>query len=144
MGWIDGLFSFPSTAEKVTDAVISTGDKLFFTDEEKAEYRKEQREFFPTLLKAYQPFKLAQRVLALWFAFLYGIAFLVGMLMVMFNAYVKYEALKAGVDIESIILLDLTPLYALVGAFSVGTIMAVIVGFYFGGGVIDSLKRKGE
>lgn len=129
------LFNSTSTIEKATDAVISTGDKLFYTDEEKAEDRRRQREFFPTLLNAYAPFKIAQRILAIWFSALFGLAFLLGLAMSTFNMLIKYNNPEA-------VLISLEPLYKIVGAFDLGIIMTVIVGFYFAGGVVDSARRK--
>ena len=134
------LFSSSKTVGNIVDAVISTGDKLVYTDEEKADAKKLQREFFPTLLKAYEPFKIAQRLLAMWFSFLFGIAFITGLGMVIFNIVIRYQALKEGVLNPA--QLDIQPLIALVGAFSLGTIMLAIIGFYFMGGTLESFKRN--
>jgi len=142
MGWWRVLTDSSDTVGKVTDAVINTGDKLFYTDEEKAEMKNVYAESLPTILKSYEPFKIAQRVLAFWFSFLFGMAFLTGLAMSFANIIIKYNALKDGVALDKIILLDIEPLFALVGAFSLGIIMIAIVSFYFGGGVIDSIKRK--
>ena len=134
------LFSSSKTVGDITSAIISTGDKLFYTDEEKADAKKLQREFFPTLLKAYEPFKIAQRILAMWFAFLFGVSFLIGLSMEVFNIFIKYQSLKEGV--LNPVLLYTSPLIALVGAFSLGTIMIAIIGFYFMGGTLESFKRN--
>jgi hypothetical protein len=138
IGWWSALFNGNSTAEKATDAIISTGDKLFYTDEEKADDRRKQREFFPTLLKAYTPFKIAQRVLAIWFSFLFGMSFMMGLGITGFNIYTTYQANLKGVEP---ILLDMTQLLALVAAFNLAWIMLTIIGFYFAGGTIESLKK---
>ncbi len=142
MGWWNVLTNSSDTVNKVTDAVINTGDKLFYTDEEKEEMKVEYAKNLPNLLKAYEPFKIAQRVLAFWFSFLFGLAFLTGLGMSITNIIIKYNSLKDGIAIDKIVLLDIQPLFALVGAFSLGIIMIAIVSFYFGGGVIDSIKRK--
>ena len=141
MGWWSTLFNSTDTIAKTTDAIISAGDKLFYTDEEKADMKIEQARFMPTLLKAYEPFKIAQRILALWFSFLFGIAFITGLGMVIFNIIVKYQQLKSGVKIDQITVLDLEPLIHLIGAFSLPMIMGLILTWYFGGGFVESFKR---
>ncbi len=139
MGLWTTLFSSSDTVEKVTDAVISTGDKLFYTDEEKADDRRKQREFFPTLLKAYTPFKVAQRVLAIWFSFLFGISFLTALGMEIFNIVIKYQALRD--NLVEAVLLDTQPIINLIGAFSLAWIVMAIVSFYFAGGTIESFRN---
>ena len=138
------LFSSSDTLDKATDAVINTGDKLFYTDEEKAEDRIKQREFFPTLLKAYHPFKIAQRVLAIWFSGLYGLAFIIGLAVSAFNMISTYRQTLAGIMKEEIVTISLDPLFALVGAFSLGIIMLTIIGFYFAGGAINSMHKENK
>jgi len=141
MGLWSTLFNSGDTLDKVTDAVINTGDKLFYTDEEKAEDRIKQREFFPTLLKAYHPFRIAQRVLAMWFGGLFGLAFIIGLGVSIFNMVATYRQTLAGIPKEEIIIISLNPLFALVNAFSLGIIMLTIIGFYFAGGAINSLHK---
>ena len=138
MGIWNSLFNSSDTLGKATDAVINTGDKLFYTDEEKAEDRQKQREFFPILLKAYEPFKIAQRILAVWFSILYGLAFIVGVVITVFNMIATY---KANVNSTEAFLVPIEPLYALVSAFSLGIIMLAIVSFYFAGGTLESFKN---
>jgi len=140
--WWKTLTNSSDTVGKVTDAVINTGDKLFYTDEEKAEMRIEYSKQLPNLLKAYEPFKIAQRVLSFWFAFLFGTAFLFGLGMVLTNIYIKFSSMKEGVPLDKIVYLDVSQLYGLVNSFSLGYIMLTIVAFYYGGGFIESTRRK--
>lgn len=135
------LWGSAGAVKDITSAVINTGDKLVYTEEEKAENKKDVIKFFPTLLQAYHPFKLAQRILATWFSLLYGFAFIAGVSMEIFNIFVKYQSLKDKIPQNEIILLDTTPLLNIVGAFSLGTIVLTIVGFYFLGGSIESFKN---
>jgi len=139
MGIWSTLFNSGDTLSKATDAVINTGDKLFYTDEEKAEDRIKQREFFPTLLKAYHPFRIAQRVLAFFFSGLFGLAFIIGLGISVFNMVATYRQTLAGA--EKIVVISLDPLFALVNAFSLGIIMLTIIGFYFAGGAINSMHK---
>lgn len=142
MGIWSTLFNSTSTIEKATEAAISTGDKLFYTDEEREEDRRKQRELFPTLLKAYEPFKIAQRILAIFFSFLFGLAFISGLIMVSFNIVYKFIQATDGVKEKDIAQLDITPLFGLVDVFHLGIIMLTIAGFYFGGGALESIRRK--
>lgn len=135
------LFSATSVASDVVKATISAGDKMFYTEEEKADNKKEMIKFFPKLLEAYHPFKLAQRILSIWFSLLFGISFIVGLGMYIFNAIHKFKELQAGTPVEKIVLLDIQPLIDLVIAFGFPTIIALIVAFYFSGGVINSFKK---
>lgn len=65
-----GLISKIFGSESVIDNSMKAIDKVFFTDEEKAENKAH-------LLKLYEPFKLAQRLLALTFAIPFVLVFLV-------------------------------------------------------------------
>lgn len=76
------------------------------------------------LLSAYQPFKLAQRYLALMFAFTFLLCFAITLGM----------TLAGKGDIEGV--------KAILGDFWIGEIMLIIVGFYFGGGLAESVKAK--
>lgn len=114
-----------------TDTAIEAGkkaiDALVFTDEEKANLHKE-------FLGKYEPFKLAQRVLA----FMFGGVFL----LVYINAILLWNI---GVFTSN---LELQGYYMTV-AFelaewntkTLGTAVTVILGFYFAGGVF-SMKGK--
>lgn len=76
------------------------------------------------LLSAYQPFKLAQRYLALMFAFTFLLCFAITLGM----------TLAGKGDIEGV--------KAILGDFWIGEIMLIIVGFYFGGGLAETMKAK--
>ena len=134
MGLWSNIFGGTSTVSKATDALISAGDKLIYTEEEKADMNYKATKLHIELLQATHPFKLTQRVLAFYYSFLYGIGFIIGLTMTVFNIVVKYKNNNAKQ-------LDVTQLFDLIGAFSVGGIALAIVVFYFGGGSIESLKR---
>lgn len=128
------IFSSGDTISKTTDAIIATGDKLVYTDEEKADMKFKLKEFHIKMLEAYHPFKLTQRLLALWFSFLFGFAFLSAMGVTLFNMYMMYkEATFKAISIQ--------PIIDVIVAFGLFTIVIAIVAFYFTGGVIDSYKR---
>lgn len=111
MGVISKLFG----SEKVIDGVMRGADALAYTPEEKAEMHSR-------LLKLYEPFKLAQRLLALTFCVPYAAAWLIT-----FGA-------SFSADMNVSLQLDL-----LNG--DIGNIVLMIVIFYFGGGTIESLVK---
>lgn len=76
------------------------------------------------LLAAYQPFKLAQRYIALMFTFTFISCFVLTMGM----------TLAGKGDIEGV--------KAILGDFWIGEIMLLIVGFYFGGGLAESIQQR--
>ena len=76
------------------------------------------------LLKAYAPFKLAQRYLALMFTFTFLSCFAITLGM----------TLAGKGDVEGV--------KDILAEFWIGEIMLIIVGFYFGGGLAESISRK--
>lgn len=135
MGFFSKLFSSTDVAKDIVGATISTGDKLFYTDEEKADMKMKMIEFFPTLLQSYEPFKLAQRYLALIFTFVFSFAFLSGLTMTFYNIYAVFEYGKEAK------LLEVEQILTLVTTFNLDWIMFAIVSFYFLGGSIESFRR---
>lgn len=112
MGFWSKLFG----SSDVINAGISAADKMFYTDEEKADGKR-------LLLKAYEPFKLAQRFLAMIFCIPYALAWLVTFVSSYFvDVTIQIEMLTNSVGVPSIVL--------------------AIAVFYFGGGAIESFKRK--
>jgi hypothetical protein len=79
------------------------------------------------LLNAYAPFKLAQRWLALMFTTVF--------LFIMINGVVG--ALYGWIDMNNV-----QQARDFASDMWLGEIMIAIIGFYFGGGAIESFKRK--
>jgi hypothetical protein len=104
-----GIFSKLLGSDKVIDAGISGIDSIFYTDEEKAENKK-------AFLKLYEPFKVAQRYLALVFSIPY-----VMMVLITFIASF-FREVETQIDL-------------LTG--DIGTVVGIIVGFYFLGGSLS-------
>ena len=109
MGLIAKLFG----SDKVIDAGISGIDKMFYTDEEKADAKMH-------LLKLYEPFKLAQRYLALVFGVPYSVAWFVTFCASFFVDTSKQMELLSG---------------------DMAMIVGVIVAFYFAGGMGNVFKK---
>ena len=75
------------------------------------------------LIEAYQPYKVAQRYLALMFAFTFLTCFVIVLVM----------TLAHKGDTEGVL--------AVINQFWLGEIMFAIIGFYFGGGFKESWDR---
>ena len=107
------------SANKVIDGVISAGDKLVFTPEEK-------KELFIEELKVYTPFKIAQRWLMITVCVPYVIM-----------ALVLFGCLMTDIgNTDSAIDVLTGPL---------GWAFVAIVGFYTGGGAIEGgIKAWGK
>jgi hypothetical protein len=81
-GWLTGE---TSTAKKVVDSVIDTGDALFYTDEEKARDYKSYRQWYLKYLEATQPQNIARRIIALIVTALWALLVLAGVIVDQFD-----------------------------------------------------------
>ena len=111
------LFGNDKAIGKAVDGIYNGVDKLIYTPEEKVDnYHK--------TLKLYEPFKIAQRLLALTFSIPYAIAwFITFTASFWFNVDTQMDLLNG----------------------TIGQIVTVIVGFYFLGGVVSGgfgLKKQ--
>jgi len=129
MGWFKSMFS-TDTVDKAVDAVINTGDKLFYTEEEKAEMRITIGEMHIKMLGAYAPFKIAQRAIALLFI---GTFLFVHLLAVSFFIFGSVQ--------ESILVSNLAKDLFAQNNDILGLPVSLIVGFYFMGGTLESYQR---
>lgn len=111
-GAIKGIFSSGSVIEAATRGI----DKAVFTEQEK-------KELHLNSLPLYEPFKLAQRVLAFMFVGVYLLTFSsYGILLVLDSAH-AYQILDS------------------VSQFQLHNIVWTIVAFYFAGGTINSVRQ---
>ncbi len=131
MGIFARLFGADEVIKKGTDAVINAGDALVFTKEEKAHH-------FLDLLKAYEPFKLAQRLLALIFSIPYVVIWLISAVLFLIGALVPTDPDTMGYADH---LIDVSKELARMNNDTLGLPVALILGFYFGGGMIESYTR---
>ena len=109
-------------SDKVIDAGISGIDKAFYTAEEKAEDRLKAAPWKIALLKAYEPFKIAQRILAIVFSVPYVSAWVATFVMA-----------SIGMNVE--------PQMSLLSG-DIAKIVWTIIGFYFLGGFAESMGRS--
>ncbi len=98
--------------------VVSKGldlaDAAFYTNQEKADWRLR-------LLKAYEPFKLGQRLLAM----------IIGIPYVLFFVVTGCASFFVNVDTQMALLTDSRMAWAFV----------LVNGFYFGGGAVEGIVR---
>ena len=65
MSWFSKIFPSEKSVDKLVDASISGVDKLFYTDEEKADAKQKVLAWYLDLLAALKPFNVAMRILAI-------------------------------------------------------------------------------
>jgi len=119
MGILKTLFSSGDVIEKGLDAAINAGDKLVLTNEEKVDYHLR-------FLKAYEPFKIAQRFIAL----IVGIPFVSVWVLCAVTYFIgafmtSPEVMSAALEVGGL------------NNDTLGTAFITIVGFYFAGGAIE-------
>jgi len=126
LGLLGKLFG----SDKVVDKGLELIDDMWTSDAEEAEEKRKMVEAKAKaktdLLGAYAPFRLAQRYLALMFTFVF--------LFIMLNGVVG--SLYGWIDIQNV-----KDAKEFANSMWLGEIMLAIVGFYFGGGFADSVKK---
>ena len=108
--------------KKLGESLISGVDKAILTNEEKLDYMQK-------MLVLYEPYKLAQRVLAIMFS---GSFLLVHVI----TAITHFIYVLRELNPEPII-----SLYQY-NNDSLGTLVMIIVGFYFAGGVLEGTVKR--
>ena len=127
MGILSNIFGTGEVVKKGLELI----DEAWTSDEEKAENEvkiiEAKTNAKATLLNAYAPFKLAQRYLALMFSSVF--------LFIMMNGVLG--ALYGWVDMNAV-----QEAKRFANEMWLGEIMLTIIGFYFGGGLVESYKNK--
>ena len=124
MGLLGKLFGTDTGIDTAAKGIYNGVDKMFHTPEEKAEH-------FLNLLKAYEPFKLAQRLLALT---------VVGSYVFVWLLCVWLFGVGAVFDSETHLLAAKE-----LGAMNNDTLglpTGLILGFYFGGGAVEGVVNR--
>lgn len=116
-GAVGKIFGTEKAVNRVFDVVERGVDKAIFTKEEKRDYHL-------LFLKAYEPFKVAQRLLAIMFSSAFIFWGSVGMVFYLFDPIKGKTIIQMTIDL-----------------FGVPT--GVIVGFYFAGGAFEGAIRAG-
>jgi len=129
LGILSNIFGSGDVVHKGLDLI----DEAWTSDEEKADNEvkiiEAKTNAKATLLNAYAPFKLAQRYLALMFTFVYLFIMINGILGSLYG-WVNMENVRESLKFANEMWL--------------GEIMITIVAFYFGGGLVESYKKKGK
>ena len=118
-------------SDKVIDKAGTLIDEMFYTDEEEA---KDKQKLINAkarqrleLMRAYAPFKLAQRFIAFGFLSVFLFIMLNGVLGVLYGIIDLTNVEQARKFADSMWL---------------GEIVIMIVSFYFGGGLAESIRGK--
>lgn len=110
--------------KKLGDSVINGIDKTFFTNEERANK-------FEKLLELYEPYKIAQRILAIVFCIPFVLIYFISFVIHVFFLFL-------GIDTEPLNELNV---YRMKND-TLGNIILMIIGFYFAGGVIEGTVKR--
>lgn len=125
------LFGSENVIKRAADGIYNGVDKAIYTDQEKASG-------FLNLLKAYEPFKIAQRLLALVISIPYVVVWLMSAAMLVAAGFVD-PAYGKQIEEAARVLGELNN-------DTLGMPVALVLGFYFGGGavegVVDRLKGR--
>ncbi len=114
MWLVDKIFGSGKVVEKAVDGIYNGIDAAIYTPQEKVEMRLK-------FLSHYEPFKIAQRLLSCIFA----IPYVLGWLSVFIASYMDIDTAKQEMLLNG----------------TMGNIVLAIVGFYFLGGSLSSLKK---
>ena len=121
MGILSKLFG----SDKIIDAGIDGIDAMIFTDEEQSKAKM-------AFLKLYEPFKLAQRYLAMTFCPAYMLMWMVTCLLEVANIFIVTFTDKA---------LNTDVMYKLLSG-DISVMVIIILSFYFGGGALEGVVNR--
>ena len=108
--------------KKLGDSIISGVDKAILTNEEKIDYMQK-------MLTLYEPYKLAQRILAILFSSVF-------LLIHLLTAIAHFIYFLRDLDTEKVV-----SLYSY-NNDSLGMIVLMVVSFYFAGGVLEGTVKR--
>ena len=108
-------------SKKVVDAGISAIDSAFFTEEEKSAAFERKMGLKVKLLQAYEPFKVAQRALAM----IYGIPYMIAW----------------AATFKASFFMDVSTQVELLTSSEVAYANLIILAFYFAGGTGESILK---
>ena len=117
-----GLLGKIFGSEKVIQSGIELIDSLHTSTEEQIEVQTRSK---VALLEAYAPFKLAQRILAFSFTFVYLSCFALVLGYTLFDQVADAEKVKQVLE-----------------DFQIGYAMLIILAFYFGGGAAEGILQN--
>jgi len=127
MGLFATLFGSENVIKRAADGIYNGVDAAIYTDQEKAGG-------FLNLLKGYEPFKLAQRLLALTLAIPYVVVWLLCAAMLVISGFVDPAY---GVQIA-----EAAKTLGSLNNDTLGTPVALVMAFYFGGGALEGVVGR--
>ena len=130
MSWLASVFGGTAVIDTALDGVYNGVDKLIYTEEEKADFLVKRMDQHTTMLKAYEPFKLIQRGLAIAVTCMFAFILIVQVVLVVLSIWF------------SDILVTLEVLNSLEVVSTIGYSFLAIMSLYFTGGVVNSFKSK--
>lgn len=120
------IFGSSSVIKQAADGIYNGVDKAWYTDEEKSAG-------FLDLLKSYEPFKLTQRLLAISVTVPFVFIWVICSLMLTASGFMS------GADAKA--LEETARTLGEINQNTLGTPVALVLAFYFGGGMLEGVVR---
>ena len=140
MGFWSNLFGSSTVINKAVDGIYNGIDAMVYTDEEKAQDYKERISLKTKMLAAYEPFKIAQRFIALFT----GIPFVVIHTILVLTWLVSIYMIGEGEQYKFVF--EQLKLVAEWNNTTLGEPFGYIIIFYFlggaGEGVVRAVRKK--
>ncbi len=133
MGIWSTLFGSSKVVNTIADGVYDGLDAVVYTDEEKVSDSLKKADFKIRLLKAYEPFKVAQRFLALLFGIPFVVIGTIAMLVFLFSIF------KYGPGLEHKFVYEQLKILIELNIDLFGQPVAIVLGFYFFGGAGEGI-----
>ena len=124
MGFLGRIFGNPETVDRAVDGLIKGVDSMFYTKQEKAQANQQLLEAKIEFVRATQGSRLARRVLAFMVVGTWLLMMIFGLVM---NAFGNVELSRHAYEVAT---------------ESLGTPVAIIIGFYFATSMISTAKGK--
>ena len=127
------IFGSSKNTETIVDGAVSGLDKMFFTEEEKAEANQKLSEWYLTYLAATQPQNLARRLIALVIVWLWWVLVALGVIVrgieLWILGVVESEALYSEFIFNVLVEVVMQP-------------FSIVIGFYFLTHVVRTYERE--
>jgi len=134
------LFGAPEIVDKTVDAVVATGDALFYTEEEKAESKQKVLDWALKWHEATSGSRLARRFIGVMFTAVFLALVVITAVLYGFGAFFQATDPETGAVITHAATNAGTAIATLV-ADALVIPVGIIVTFYFGGPAIANIKK---
>ena len=133
MGILARIFGTDEIIGKAADGVIAGADAMVLTDEERVRYHLE-------FLRAYEPFKLAQRLLAMTVGVPYVAIWVISALL--YTGSILVDPCPPDKQCKARQIETASKELATMNNDTLGLPFAIILGFYFAGGAVEGIVEK--